>query len=481
MATFEIRPTPSEEADSIQPEAYGLGDSALLHNLRWFMDVRWVLTAFLLLFGIACDHATALIQHFDLVLPIRWPYILAGLLATSNTAFLFAAKRLRTHSNRHAMETHLWAQIVLDLIVVTLLVHNVGSTTTFVAFTYLFHVALASIVFPPARSFIVTLLAAALYSCCVALELGHQIPQHNLFHHPPISDKDVSWMSLFHSATAIFVWFFVWYLVSTLAKSVQQRDQQLHLANQELLAADEEKNRLVLRTTHDLKAPFSGIESCIQALRFQYWDDIPPPVKDLVDRIETRSRALSERIRDILTLGDLKSQTGRNTPFQPVALDQTILSIITELQDTAHTRNVTVNSTLPPLQCHTDLRQIRILFSNLISNAIVYSPSGGIVTVSASQNEHSFSVAIADQGIGIEEELLPRIFEEYYRTEAGAQFNKLSTGLGLAIVRRITQNLGYTIQVTSTVGQGTTFHITIPRTPNTASPTICENNPSTPQ
>ena len=259
------------------------------------------------------------------------------------------------------------------------------------------------------------------------------------------------------------MWLGVWYLVSTLSEAVRKRDQQLDAANEQLVQADQEKNRQVLRTTHDLKAPFSGIESNIQVLRFQYWDDIPESVRTIITRIEVRVQTLSERIKDILVLGDLKSQAAREDRSVPVDLQSVSNAVVEDLGEKAKDRRISLDVQISPTTVLGNMEELIVLFSNLVANAIFYSHEGGRVEVSARQDAEEVHVSVSDHGIGIRDEVLPHIFDEYFRTEEAARFNKLSTGLGLAIVKETARNLGLRIRVASELGKGTTFEVNVPK------------------
>jgi two-component system phosphate regulon sensor histidine kinase PhoR len=109
-----------------------------------------------------------------------------------------------------------------------------------------------------------------------------------------------------------------------------------------------------------------------------------------------------------------------------------------------------------------DRERLSILVSNLIANAVSYSYEGGKVTVRAAKTGEQVVFSVSDRGIGIKEESLPHIFEEYYRTKSAARHNANSTGLGLSIVREIARAGGMKIRVESEVEQGTTFEVFIP-------------------
>ena len=463
MGTFELIPSREGPVVREPSEQEGLGSAVLLHNARWFTKVRWIVVSVFLAMGLAGHLIPGMMRNLGVVPPTRWPFILAGVIALANVLFRALVRRLKEDAPRRAVEVNIWLQIVVDMLLVTILVHIVGSTTTFIPFTYLFHIVLACIFFQPRHSLAVTFLAAGLYFLLVVLELSGIWPVSGILADTPRAHLQDKTLFVVFAGSAVLVWFGVWYLVSTLSEAVRKRDQQLDAANERLIQADREKNRQVLRTTHGLKAPFSGIESNIQVLRFQYWDEIPESVRTIINRIEVRAQTLSERIKQILVLGDLKSQPTREDRSVPVDLQSVIHAVVEDLAEKTKDRRIALDVRISPATVLGNMEELIILFSNLVANAIFYSHEGGRVEVSARQDADDVHVSVSDHGIGIRDEALPHIFDEYFRTEEAARFNKLSTGLGLAIVKETVRNLGLRIKVASELGKGTTFEVRVPK------------------
>ena len=99
------------------------------------------------------------------------------------------------------------------------------------------------------------------------------------------------------------------------------------------------------------------------------------------------------------------------------------------------------------------------LYRNLISNAIKYNKDGGKISITVEKRADNIISKITDTGIGLEKDEIPRIFERFYMVDKGRNRNTNSTGLGLAIVKHIVEDMGGTIDVMSTVGEGTTFKV----------------------
>lgn len=460
MTTFELMPAPEKEI-APQPAGWeGLGSGVLLQNARWFTLIRWVVVGVFSAFGLLNVCMPGMLSRAGLIPQTGWPWGLALVLAAANGGFLLILRSLSAASSRRLVAATIWLQIVVDLVVLTALVYLVGPFDTFIAFAYLFHIVLACIFFAPRESLLVALLSAVLFLVMVSLETAGILPGQSIVANAADRHQDVSMVAQW-AVSAVFIWFVIWYLVSTISNAVRRRDRELAIANRGLTRADREKSLQVLRVTHDLKAPFSGIESNIQMLRAQHWEETPEAVRDIIRRIEVRSAVLRERIRDILALGELRATGEKTLALQPVDLQALLEAVIRNLAEKARQQGVAIRSTVPAMVVRSAPKQLNILFANLVSNAILYSENGDTVEVDGAKGK-DVRVRVIDHGIGISDEALPRIFDEYYRSKEAASHNRQSTGLGLSIVRQIAQNLKLGIIVQSEQGKGTTFEVRFP-------------------
>jgi signal transduction histidine kinase len=129
----------------------------------------------------------------------------------------------------------------------------------------------------------------------------------------------------------------------------------------------------------------------------------------------------------------------------------------------AQERRVVVNEALEPAGIVAVDDHIKMLLTNIIVNAVVYSTEGGSVRVSCgSTSDGGPVVTVEDEGIGIPAEKLPHIFDDYYRTEEAVRHNRESTGLGLAIVRHVAATHHIRVRVESAPGRGTVFTLRFP-------------------
>lgn len=462
MATFELVTFKEQGELSGTSNEEELGCAVLFHNALWFTNVRWIVIIIFILLGLVALFFPQIFRDHGLVTPSIWPWALSGVLILANAPLRILIRRLDGNSSHSTVAAYIWVQIVLDLMVVTVLVYVIGSTDTYVPFLYLFHITLACIFFPPRYSLIVTGFSAALYFMVVLLEMNQMLPVSGIITADLLLSQKQTSKTLIFAGSAVFVWLIVWYFVSTLSAAVRNRDKQLREANERLIKADEEKTQQMLVTTHELKSPFTGIESNIQLLKYQYWKDVPENVQDIINKIDVRAHILRERISKILMLGDLRSRPTREKQIEALDLDKVIAAVVEDLNPKAKEHSIEIDVNVPSLSVQGNMKNLTVLFSNLISNAVNYSHDGEKVEVVAKEYSDHVVISVSDHGIGIREDALPHIFDEYYRTKEASGFNKMSTGLGLSIVKEIARNLGLGIRVSSTQGEGTTFEVSIP-------------------
>lgn len=443
-----------------------------VQNLLWFIRLRWTVAAVFLAIEILAFFFRSGLAEFGFRVPNRWPWILAIILILANLCFRVHAGRLRpAGSSRSGIYLNLWAQIVVDLTTLTVVVHYLGSITTFICFAYLFHTVLACIFFPPRWSLMVTFLACLLYVGCVAAELAGIIPPASIYS----ADVDRSLRAVLatapftpgvHVASALAIFLVVWYLASNLSSAVRERDRQLLIAHQRLLALDRERTQHMLHTTHELKAPFAAIQSYVQLLLKGYCGPLTDDAREVLEKIDTRSRRLSNQIREMLQLANLRSASAGDHPRETVDLSELLHKAVGSAQALAEASGISFQTDLQSAHARGVPSQLEMLLTNVVANAVQYSHPSGSVTVSSRQLDNGTAqVEIADKGIGIREDALPRIFEEYYRSKEAADHNPMCTGLGLSIVKHIAQTHQIAISVDSEVGQGTRFTLIFPPGP----------------
>ena len=236
-----------------------------------------------------------------------------------------------------------------------------------------------------------------------------------------------------------------------------------------LIFDDSEAQRLdavrrdfVANISHELKTPIGGISILAEAIA-QGSDD-PELVKNFSDRMKIEADRLTHLVQEIIDLSRIQDQnTALNS--EVISLNKLIKEAINQSKVHAESRQVQINfAPESDIEFFGDRKQLLIAISNLIENAITYSPERTNVNVVLKQSENIAEVAITDQGVGIEASDLERIFERFYRVDPARSRETGGTGLGLSIVKHVISNHGGEVQVWSVPGTGSTFTILLPLT-----------------
>ena len=233
---------------------------------------------------------------------------------------------------------------------------------------------------------------------------------------------------------------------------------------QALEMADRAKSDFVQMVTHELRSPLSAVQSMLRVLEEGYVGPITSKQQDLIQRSKRRISFLLALVNDLLDLaaGKMEQLKGEK---KEVVLNETISKVIELVQTSAEEKGLEleVEIAAEPLVLVGIEDGLERVFMNLVSNAVKYTPAGGSVAVRAWSEDNYIKVKVSDTGIGIPQEALPRIFDEFYRARNAKAVEKEGTGLGLAIAKDVVEQHGGHISVKSVVGEGSTFYVTLPK------------------
>ena len=250
---------------------------------------------------------------------------------------------------------------------------------------------------------------------------------------------------------------------------VEAEKEALERRKVELEQLDRVKSSFTLTVAHELRAPVAAIQSFLRLILDGY---IPPEQqRQYLMRAEQRAAAQLDLIADLLDLARLQNPNQR-VELEPVNLAESLREVCDLMSSRAQEKQIQFTVSLPEADpfMAAEPKHIRQLWSNLVSNAIKYTPVGGAVTVSMIIEDGQAVTTVRDTGIGIAPDDLPRLFQEFYRTKAAKAYSQMGTGLGLAIVKRVVETYHGQIGVQSTVGQGSTFTVTLPMEPPVGQP-----------
>lgn len=229
----------------------------------------------------------------------------------------------------------------------------------------------------------------------------------------------------------------------------------------ELQALDTYKSQLIATVSHELKNPLTSVLGHLEIL--ESVEGLPGPVRTSLNAMERGARRLGRVVDDLLLLAKV-GDPDNPVVARPVDL-RTIVDDVVELTAVEAERRhltVTVEAGSEQVLASGDATELDRVVSNLVSNALKYTPEGGRITVSVARVGSEVELLCSDEGLGISAEDQKQLFTEFFRSSNPAAVAQPGTGLGLAIVSRIVQRHGGHIAVESELGKGSTFRVLLP-------------------
>jgi two-component system phosphate regulon sensor histidine kinase PhoR len=239
----------------------------------------------------------------------------------------------------------------------------------------------------------------------------------------------------------------------------------------ELRRLENVRREFVANVSHELKTPVTAIKGFVETLRDGALDD-RQQAERFLEIVARHAERLHAIIEDLLSLSRLDQEE------EPVALPRTETVLVDVIQAAvqdcaakAEARQVTVLTACDAaLHAHINAPLVEQAIVNLLDNAINYSKAGGTVWLEARQENDTVVIHVRDEGVGIPQQHLSRIFERFYRVDKARSREHGGTGLGLAIVKHIAMVHGGQVSVTSAVGKGSTFTMRLASTGDTSAP-----------
>jgi signal transduction histidine kinase len=230
---------------------------------------------------------------------------------------------------------------------------------------------------------------------------------------------------------------------------------------------DKMKSEFIAMVTHELRAPIAAVEQQLTVILNKMAGELTEKQEQLLGRAKERTRGLLNLIKDLLDLS--KIEAGKMVQYkEPLALQEVIQRVVDLMRVEADNKKIDLQFSFPlkvPLIV-ADRNSMEGIFTNLISNAIKYTPEGGKVWVTLGVEGGFVKATVSDTGIGLKKEDIPRIFDKFYRVKTTETRQIVGTGLGLSIVKSIVDAHLGSISVESEEGGGTTLTVLFPRESN---------------
>ncbi|MEO7718178.1 MAG: ATP-binding protein [Capsulimonas sp.] len=228
----------------------------------------------------------------------------------------------------------------------------------------------------------------------------------------------------------------------------------------ELRRLERVRRDFVANVSHELRTPLTSIKAMAETLLDGARTD-----ESVAERfLETIIRESDRLVRLSSDLLDLSRVEAMGVNREPEDIAVLLWDVCGRLMAQGEKAGVTIiNEVRPPLVAEADHDEMAQVFVNLLDNAISYTPRGGSVRLYATEAADRLTIHVADTGIGILKDDIPRLFERFYRADKARSRASGGTGLGLAIVKHIVENHGGTVSVQSEYNKGSTFSVTIMR------------------
>lgn len=376
------------------------------------------------------------------------------------------------------------AQIVVDLLFLAALLHFSGGIENPLRVFFVFHVIISSILLSRQATFLVATLGVLLLSGVALGEMWGLLPHYSLEGHwraGAYLDPGLVGAQLFLLAVTQYV---AAYLAGSIAARLRRRELDVvvlsrHLAREaatleeayaELRVAERAKSQYMRKVAHELREPLGTVKTALTVALSSASDSLEPQTRDLLQRAERRAGDLADMTRELLALA--RAQGGRAiADMVLVDMGATLRTVLDDAEARAREKGVTltrdVAASLP--QVLGDPEALADAASNLVANALRYTPAGGTVTCAVGPAElggrPAVLLEVADTGIGIPAADLPRIFEEFFRSPMARAVAPQGSGLGMAIVKAAVDRHGGTVAIASEEGLGTRVTVRIPVAP----------------
>ena len=435
----------------------------LARHAYWLIKLRWVAIV-----GVV----TAIIiasTFFRVSLQLKNLYILCAILAFYNLA-VFALLR---YSRKHYKQTNVYSpgikkiinlQMSFDLLFLSILLHFSGGVENPFIVYFIFHMIIASILLSVFESYLQATLATALLVFLALLEYQEIIPHYCLegfIQHDAHNGGLYLFGKIGVLASALYL---VVFMTSFIASQSRRHEEGYRLANIKLKEQDRLKNEYVSRVTHDIKGHLAAIQSCLDVVINKMVGPLNEEQENFVSRAHKRTKNLSVFVKTLLRLTQIRLSHEMDRKEFP--LKESIDASLHSVRRTAEQKSIKLSSHISPdiTTIFGNQFSIEELITNLLLNAIKYTPNNKTVEVQALDSDGFAQIKIIDTGIGIPPDEIGHVFDEFYRASNARETKKDGTGLGLSIAKQIVERHGGRISVQSQLNKGTTFLFTLPKT-----------------
>jgi signal transduction histidine kinase len=423
--------------------------ASLKERLAWLTNLRWIAVISLLF----CVPVAG--EMFEYQIGFVEITNIAVILIAINLLYFFIA-RYYPFRNEYQELAFLELQILIDLIIISFVMHYSGGIGNPFYFLYIVQVILSGIIFPGKfLPYFNAIFAALLLTIWTVLEHLVMVERYLLRNEPASLAIIVTSLLAFYITNFTGIYIINNFMIGyrSLKKIIDQKNVQLE-------KAIKDRSRTFRFAAHELKSPMIAIQSSLDVVKSLFSDDLRPEVKDMVFKAERRTSQVIDMIKEMIAV--TQYNLGMEKPvIQKVDFDEWLWNTVSHHKEYANKKNIELIYNHPPFPViiTIDTNGFEKVVSNLVSNALRYTPPGGKVIIEIFVSDFSYGFLVKDNGIGIPKEDLEKIFEEFYRSKNAREIEQIGTGLGLNLVKEIVEHCGGEISVNSELRKGSEFKV----------------------
>ncbi len=437
-------------------------EKEIRERITWIINLRW--------FAVAGVFAAISMANY--VLGIKLPmlplYLGNIVLLLYNILFFFYNKKLSLQDEGSSWfrkaSNFANLQISLDLITLVYLIHFSGGIENPFIFYFIFHMVIASILLSNKAAYLQATLAILFLGMVISAEYLKILPHYHLEGFIPVEACLLSPKHVF-GVFSVFVTtlYITIYFATSIVNKLRQEEKELSITNSKLEEQDRLKSQYVLAVSHDLQASLSTIQGCLKVVLSNFADSISKKPKEMIARAEKRTLYMIRYVKDLLNLSKIRA--AKELEKQSIILSVEIEKIIEMLKLTVDEKKIKLSIEIPGgnHSVWANPEALEHLLVNLMTNAIRYTPWGGKIGIQVKEKTDSIQTVIWDTGIGIPQEEMSHIFEDFFRAKNAEKMEKDGTGLGLSIVKQIVDEHKGEIWVDSQAGKGSKFTFNLPK------------------